>query len=166
MPERAVILLVDDLPEDILLIRKALEKAAVLNPIYALNSGEETILYLKGGGKYSNRDEYPLPDLLLLDLKMPVMSGFEVLRWIRQEPGLSAMRVIVLTGSDHLRDVNQAYQLGANSFMVKPTDFQDFVNLARSVESYWFHHSKTPELSRDPKLAATLDPRAPENYKT
>src|SRR5204863_7172656 len=117
----------DDSEEDILLIRKAFEKALILNPIYAVKSGEEAISYLQGKGAYSNRDEYPLPDLLLLDLKMPGVDGFQVLRWIRQDPGLRLLRVLVFTSSDQLRDVNQAYQLGANSFMVKPADFQNFV---------------------------------------
>src|SRR3954465_12060875 len=117
MPERALILIVDDSDDDITVIRKAFQKAYIPNPIYAVKCGEEAIAYFKGEGRYSNRDEYPLPDLLLLDLKMPGIDGFEVLRWIRQQPTLSATRVIVLTGSDHIRAVNHSCPLGANSFM-------------------------------------------------
>src|SRR4051794_11200760 len=109
MPEQSLILLADDCPEDIFIIREAFERAHVANPIYSVSSGEEAISYLKGEGLYSNRVEYPLPDLLLLDLKMPRVDGFDVLRWIRQHSGLGLMRVVVLTSSDQLQDVNEAY---------------------------------------------------------
>jgi CheY-like chemotaxis protein len=151
MAEQALILIADDSDDDILVIRRAFEKAYVLNPLYAVKSGEEVISYLRGEGRYSNRDEYPLPDLLLLDLKMPGLDGFEVLRWIRQQQTLSAMRVVVLTASDHIRDVNQAYQLGANSFMVKPGDFENYVAVGKTLATYWLRQSKAPEIAREPK---------------
>ena len=148
MSGQAVILLADDSEEDILLIRQAFQKANISNPLHVVHDGEEAISYLSGERKYSNRAEYPLPDLLLLDLKMPGTDGFQVLRWIRQHSGLEALRIIVLTSSDRIRDVNQAYRLGANSFMVKPMDFQDFVELSRALHDYWLHKSKAPETSR------------------
>ena len=151
MPERALILIADDSEDDITVIRRAFKQAFVPNPLYAVKSGEEVVAYLKGQGRYSNRDEYPLPDLLLLDLKMPGMDGFDVLRWIRQQPGLSALRIVVLTGSDHIRDVNQAYQLGANSFMVKPGDFENYVAVGKTLATYWLRQSKAPETSREPR---------------
>src|SRR5207248_11387786 len=104
--------------------------------------------YLKGDGKYGNRDEHPLPDLLLLDLKMPRMDGFQVLQWLRQQPGLSSLRVVVLTSSEDLRDVNTAYQLGANSFLVKPLEFENFVETGKMLKEYWLRISKAPETSR------------------
>src|SRR5205085_6420287 len=97
MPDQALILIAEDREDDVLLIRRSLEKAVVPNPIQIVRNGEETIAYLTGEGKFANRDEYPLPGLLLLDLKMPRTDGFEVLSWIRQQPGLRALRVIVLT---------------------------------------------------------------------
>src|SRR5262249_13890805 len=142
MHERAVILLADDSEDDALLIRRAFQKASIPSPFFTVNSGDEAIAYLKGEFKYSDRDEYPLPDLLLLALKMPGLDGFDVLRWIRHEPGLSELRVIVLTASDHIRDVNEAYRLGANSFMVKPLDFQNYVELGKSIQDYWLAKSK------------------------
>jgi CheY-like chemotaxis protein len=148
MSGQAVILLADDSEEDILLIRRAFQKANISNPLHVVENGEEAISYLSGERKYSNRAEYPLPDLLLLDLKMPGTDGFQVLRWIRQHAGLEALRIVVLTSSEHIRDVNQAYRLGANSFMVKPMDFQDFVELSRVLHDYWLRKSKTPEASR------------------
>jgi CheY-like chemotaxis protein len=147
---QAVILLADDSEEDILLIRQAFQKANISNPFQVVQSGEEAISYLSGERKYSNRAEYPLPDLLLLDLKMPGTDGFQVLRWIRQRAGLEALRIVVLTSSEQIRDVNQAYRLGANSFMVKPMDFQDFVELSRVLHDYWLCKSKAPETSRNP----------------
>src|SRR4051812_10461929 len=121
MADHSVILVVDDSDNDILLVRRALQKARVLNPLITVRSGEEAVQYLAGEGKYSNREEYPLPDLVLLDLKMTGMDGFEVLKWIRDHPTLRGMRVVVLTSSDRVFDVNQAYALGANSFLVKPS---------------------------------------------
>ncbi len=106
------------------------------------------VAYLSGEGKYSNRSEYPLPDLMLLDLKMPRMNGFEVLEWIRRQPGLSSLRVVVLTASDNMRDVNSAYKLGANSFMVKPMDLEDVVHMGKFLTTYWLRLSKAPETSR------------------
>ena len=149
MPERAVILIADDSEEDIILIRKAFEKADVPNPIFAVRNGAEAISYLKGQDRFSNRDEFPLPDLMLLDLKMPGEDCFDVLRWVREQPGLKSLRVVVLTSSDFIREVNEAYQLGANSFMVKPSDFQSFVELGKSISTYWLRQSRTPETSRE-----------------
>jgi CheY-like chemotaxis protein len=149
MPERAFILVADDSEGDIIILRKAFEKAYVPNPLFGVKSGAEAISYLKGEGRYSNRNEFPLPDLMLLDLKMPGEDGFDVLTWIRQQPGLKSMRVVVLSASDHIRDVNKAYQLGANSFLVKPSDFENFVELARSISTNWLRHGRAPETSRD-----------------
>src|SRR6266436_5380421 len=135
--EQAVILLAEDRQDDILLVQRAFAKGEIVNPLFIVRDGEEAIAYLSGIGKYGNRAEYPLPDLLLLDLKMPKVDGFEVLRWVRQQPGFSALRVVVLTASDQIRDVNTAYRLGANSFLVKPMDFDDVVQMSRFVSDYW-----------------------------
>src|SRR4051812_3935888 len=97
MPERLVVLLVEDSEDDILIIRKAFQKAGIPNPMHVVRNGEEAIAYLSGTGKYALRDEYPLPALVLLDLKLPRIDGFEVLRWIRQTSGMTALRVVVLT---------------------------------------------------------------------
>src|SRR5689334_20462336 len=130
--EQAVILVVDDRDDDLVIIKKAFEKARVVNPIITVQGGEEAIQYLKGEGDYSNRDEYPLPSLVLLDLKMPKVDGFEVLEWIRSQPTLQTLRVVVLTSSDHMKDVNRAYALGANSFVTKPVGVDKFLELANA----------------------------------
>ena len=148
MPDQALILLVDDSDDDILLIRQAFAKAGIPTPIQFVRSGEEAVEYLQGVGKYRNRDEFPLPAMVLLDLNMPGMDGFEVLEWIRHQPGLVSLRVIVLTCSVAVRDINRAYGLGANSFLVKPVDFQNTVELARTAAQYWLIMSEGPESSR------------------
>jgi len=148
MIETGVILLAEDDEDDILLVLRAFKEAHIVNPLHVVRDGEEVIAYLKGEGIYANRAEYPLPSLLLLDLKMPRINGFEVLQWIRSEPTLRALRVIVLTNSAELPDVNDAYQLGANSFLVKPTDFGNFITLFKSLHAYWLRIDKRAEITR------------------
>jgi len=156
MPDTEVILLVEDREDDILLIRRAFGKASLTNPLQVVRSGEEAIAYLSGEGKYSNRAEYPLPVVVLLDLKMPGMDGFEVLQWIRQEEGIRGLPVLVLTSSNEMRDVNRAYQLGANSFFVKELDFQQSVEFADLLRRYWIHTTLKPETAR-PERKPTQD---------
>ena len=155
MGDRAVILLVEDSEDDLFLIRKAFERAQVPNPLYCVNSGREALDYLAGEGKFANRAEYPLPDLMLLDLKMPEIDGFDVLRWVKRQASLASLRVVVLTSSDAIRDVNQAYQLGANSFLVKPMDFDRFTETVRMLQRHWLRLSKAPEVSREKKNDVT-----------
>jgi CheY-like chemotaxis protein len=150
MSEQAIILLVEDREDDVILIRKAFDKAHVPNPVFVVNNGEEAVAYLNGEGKFLNRDEFPLPHMVLLDLHMPRMNGFEVIKWIRQQAGFSSLIVIVLTSSDQLRDVHEAYRLGANSFLVKPLDFQNFVELGEIIRNYWINTNLGPEVVRPP----------------
>jgi CheY-like chemotaxis protein len=133
----AVILLAEDRPDDVLLIRRALSAAKVQNPLIVLPDGEETMAYLEGLGKYADRLTFPLPDLILLDLKMPRMDGFDVLRAMRSRPELRQIRVIVLTSSQDIADVNKAYELGASSFLVKSLEFENFAGLMRTLNYFW-----------------------------
>src|SRR5689334_9965802 len=110
MMETGVILVAEDNDDDILLIRRAFKKANLVNPLHIVRDGEEAISYLTGEGRYGNRDEYPLPDLMLLDIKMPRKNGFEVLQWIRNEPRLACLRIVMLTNSEDISDVNHAYR--------------------------------------------------------
>ena len=160
MVECGVILLAEDREDDVLLLQKAFAKANLLNPVHIVRDGVEVVAYLTGEGKYANRAEFPLPDLLLLDLAMPKLNGFEVLTWIRQQPLLRALRVVVLTSSDRIQDVNLAYQLGANSFIVKPMDFEQFVEVSRAVKGYWLWLSKAPEVLRAPMVRQMEDESA------
>ncbi len=148
MPDLGVILLAEDNEVDVLLTRRAFAKAGLLNPLHVVSDGDEAIAYLSGVEKYSNRAEYPLPVLMLLDIKMPRKNGLEVLRWIREQPGLRALRVIMLTTSDLHQDVNLAYQLGANSYLLKPVNFEHFVRISETLKGYWLWMSEAPEISR------------------
>ena len=150
MPEQPLILLVEDREDDIALIQRAFRRAQIQTAIQVVHDGEEAISYLSGDGKYSNRAEYPLPWLVLLDLKMPRVDGFEVLTWIREQPGCKALVVVVLTSSEQIKDVNKAYALGANSFMVKPFDFENTAALVELVHQYWLGWNRFPENVRGP----------------
>src|ERR1051325_4774959 len=125
LPDHVVILLVDDSENDIELIRRAIERAGLTNRLVAINDSEEVMAYFQGLGKYGDRDKYPLAHLVLLDLKMPKVDGFELLTSIRGQPGLTGVPVIVLTSSDLLFDVTRAYELGASSYLVKPLEFEN-----------------------------------------
>lgn len=146
--QEALILLVEDRDDDVLMLRRSFEKAGISNPLQVVRDGEEAIAYLTGSDKFSDRVEFPLPELILLDLKMPKIDGFEVLRWIRSQRSFSGIRVVVLSSSENIRDVNLAYNLGANSFLVKPADFNSFVELSGFISDYWFVLSKSPQVSR------------------
>src|SRR5437762_160452 len=105
MPEEKMILLVEDRQDDVVLIQRAFVQANVQNPIQVVRDGEEAMAYLAGAGEYSDRTKYPMPDLVLLDLKLPKIDGFELLKWIRKQPGLCALRVVVLTSSEDIFDI-------------------------------------------------------------
>jgi CheY-like chemotaxis protein len=136
----AVFLVVEDNQDDVLLLRKAFECNRILNPLQVVTNGADAMSYLEGAGRFRNRAEFPLPKIVLLDLKLPGISGFEVLQWIRQQPGLAALRDI--------RDVNRAYELGANSFLVKPNELDDLCHLAAAIRGYWLWVSKAPDSFR------------------
>jgi CheY-like chemotaxis protein len=165
MPEREVILLAEDEEDYVLLLRKAFIEAGIASPVYTVSTGPELIAYLKGDGKYASRDEYPLPDLLLLDIKLPGYTGLEVLQWIRSQSGLSGLRVLILTSSEDMKDINEAYRLGANSFLLKPYDFSDLVHLARVIQEFWMYMSKCPESFRAPKDEEKLTDQAKADIK-
>jgi CheY-like chemotaxis protein len=148
--QEPLILLAEDRDDDVLMLRRSFQKAGISTPMQVVHDGEEAISYLEGTGKFSDRAEFPLPELILLDLKMPKLDGFEVLRWIRSQRNFSGIRVVVLSSSDSIQDVNLAYTLGANSFLVKPTDFNSFVELSGFISDYWFVLSRSPEISRRP----------------
>ncbi len=147
MTTSGTILLVEDDPDDVLLIRRALRNAKIANPLREVADGDEAIAYLSGANGYGDRDANPLPVLVLLDLKLPRRDGFEVLRWIRAQPGLRRLPVVVLTSSRETADVNRAYDEGANSYLVKPVAFDALLELVRRVDEFWLYLSEKPELS-------------------
>jgi CheY-like chemotaxis protein len=119
-----------------------------MNPLLVVRNGTEAMAYLEGSGRYRNRQEFPLPRIILLDIKMPGINGLEVLKWIREQPSLKGIRVIMLTSSDAVRDVNMAYQLGANSFLIKPNDFEDLVKLTGAINGYWIWTDVGPQVTQ------------------
>src|SRR5258707_7659509 len=127
MPDGPIVLLAEDSEDDVIILRKAMAKALLDFPLFVAKDGEEAIAYLKGTGKFGDRSQFPMPDLLLLDLVMPLINGFEVLEWIREQPLLGSLPVVVLTSSETIHDIKLANQLGAHSFLVKPLDFKDLL---------------------------------------
>lgn len=154
---RPVILLVDDNPHDVVLIRLAFRKVGIIDTIQLVKDGTEAMCYIKGEGRYTDRTQYPPPTLVLLDLKMPGTSGFDVLKWIRAQSSLDSMVVVVMSGSKEDADIKLAYELKANSYLIKPTKFEDLVKMMESLKEYcsWrqkYGHAKTTSHITAPKL--------------
>jgi CheY-like chemotaxis protein len=149
--DQPIVLIAEDNENDIVMLQRAFRQASITAPIQYVSNGEQAIAYLKGEGRFSRRDEFPLPDLLLLDLKMPRKSGFDVLEWLRTQPSLSHLRVVVLTTSEELRDVNRAYALGAASFLTKPVDFVEFKDTIQAMYNYWAAFNRKPKIERPPQ---------------
>ncbi len=140
------ILLVDDSDNDLFLTRAAFKEVGFNTPLQEVRNGEEAIAYLKGDGVYSDRSQYPLPAVMLLDLNMPLKSGFDVLKWVRTQPELKRMAVIILSASMRSQDVDQAFELGANSFLVKPGTISELVKMIRCLRE-WLQYNHFPPLN-------------------
>ncbi|MDP4548097.1 response regulator [Marinobacter sp. MDS2] len=131
------ILMADDDPLDQLLTKEAFEEAKAVNPLYFVENGVALMRYLRREPPYSNEVEYPMPGLILLDLNMPKMDGRECLAEIRQDPSLRFLPVIVMTTSNREEEVLNSYQLGANSYIAKPVDFEKLVAQVKAFNAYW-----------------------------
>ncbi len=131
------VLVADDNPDDIRLLQFAWARAKVSTPLHVLTAGEEVLDYLAGAGAFSDRRRFPLPRLLLLDLKMPRKDGFEVLEWIRSKPGVRRLPVLVLTASLHQQDVERALDLGASAFLIKPVELNRLIDLVKAIDLFW-----------------------------
>jgi CheY-like chemotaxis protein len=141
------ILLVEDDPNDALLLERAFRKAGLPYPLIIVSDGDQAVDFLQGIGKYRDRIKYPMPNLMLLDLKLPRRSGHEVLKWLRSRPGLKRLPVIVLTSSSEQRDVVAAYDEGTNSYLVKPSNAELLGQMVSQLEKYWLTLNERPELS-------------------
>lgn len=146
---RFCILQVEDDKNDVFFLDHAFKAAGIPHPLRVVRDGQEAIEYLSGADKFADRAKYPLPCLIMLDLKLPRKSGFEVLEWIRQQPQLKQLTVIVLTSSAQKDDIDHAYLLGANSFVVKPAHLAERNELARCIKSYWLHFHRMPSVCSD-----------------
>jgi CheY-like chemotaxis protein len=146
LDNRYAILLVEDDHNDVLLIKRAFQKVNIANPIIVVNDGEQAISYLAGREPYVDR---AVPMLVLLDLKLPRKSGHEVLEWLRQQPNIKRLPVVVLTASSESSDVNRAYDLGANSYLVKPVTFDALVEMVKTLNLYWLILNKRADVSNE-----------------
>lgn len=126
---RHTILLVDDNEDDVFIMRTVFRKVGISNPVQILTNGEEAIHYLSGEGEYADRERFPIPGVILLDLNMPRVNGFEVLNWVRQQPGLKRLVIEVLTASSRPGDVERAFDVGANSYFVKPSRMEELIEM-------------------------------------
>jgi CheY-like chemotaxis protein len=146
------ILCIDDSEDDLFLLAHAFDAARVAISLYTVQGGQEAIDYLSGTDAYTDRIRYPLPNLILTDLKMPRKSGMEVLQWLRQESDLPYLPVIVLSSSCQPEDVERAYILGANAFVDKPVTCEKRKDLARLIKEFWADFNKIPPVSWRPRV--------------
>jgi DNA-binding response OmpR family regulator len=147
--DRAILVMEDD-ENDAILLRRALKRLNVQNPVHIVVDGEEGIAYLTGAGQYSDRTAYPFPGFIVTDLKMPRRSGMEVLKWLREHHEFRTMPILVLTSSKEESDIAKAYGFGANSYMVKPADFRDLEKMMRLIHEYW-SMCETPDVPAQPQ---------------
>ena len=141
------VLLVEDDLSDIFLVKRAFKMAHLQNPLQVVTDGQEAINYLKGEAKYTDRTLFPLPKLMVMDIKMPRRTGFEVLQWVKGNGGpLRRIPIVIVSSSDNPSDINHAYELGANAYMVKPVNFKAVEHLFESITQYWGLQCAKPEL--------------------
>jgi CheY-like chemotaxis protein len=143
------ILLVEDSEDNVFLVRHAMQKAGITARLEVATSGEQAIEYLGGINGYSDWNQFPLPSIVLLDLKMPGMDGFDVLKWIRQRPGLKALRVAMLTSSDMPSEIKMAHDLGANIFLTKPVQLERLVQIMKTLNEHWLQQAQSPAVTRE-----------------
>jgi CheY-like chemotaxis protein len=138
------ILQIEDDGNDVFFLEHAFRTAGIAAPLRVARDGQEAIDYLSGTGAFADRARHPWPCLVLLDLKLPRKNGFEVLQWIRGQPGLALLTVIVLTSSARQEEIDRCYSLGANSFIVKPSQLEERLELAKLIQNYWLHFHRLP----------------------
>ena len=137
MDGKLTILIVEDDPNDALILKKALAREGIKHTIQVVPGGQEAINYLQGQGQYSDRSQFPFPSVIFTDLKMPRISGFDVLHWLRTHPECSVIPVIILSASKLDEDIKRAYQMGANAYLVKPTQIRDLQQMVKTAFDFW-----------------------------
>lgn len=146
---KKIILLAEDNPDDVILTQRAFKKSNLLNEIIVVKDGQEALDYLFAKGKYKDRDKNVMPELILLDLKMPKLDGLQVLKQIRENPRTKQLAVVILTTSKEENDIVASYCLGANSFITKPVDFEQFVEAVKQLGLYWLVLNQSTKLTCD-----------------
>ena len=144
MIEQATILVIEDDPNDLFFIKRAFSTLTTSCRMQAVGDGAEAIDYLRGVDDYADRSRFPMPALILMDLKMPRVDGFEFLAWLRREAGLRMIPVVVFSSSNLEEDVRRAYDLGANSFILKLQDNTALPETLRTLAAYWLEVCETP----------------------
>jgi CheY-like chemotaxis protein len=140
-----VILYVEDEETDVVLVEHVFARAGISNPLKTVKDGKEAKDYLAGNEPFKDRTQHPLPALVLLDLNLPYWSGFQVLAWIRQQPRLRRLPVVVFTSSSRPDDIARAYDAGANAYLVKPNGLADLTSLITALRDFWLRHARLPE---------------------
>ncbi|MGC9945057.1 MAG: response regulator [Bryobacteraceae bacterium] len=135
---------VEDDGNDVFFLEHAIRKVGLANPIQVAGDGQQAIDYLNGAGKFADRERFPLPCLVLLDLKLPYVMGLDVLKWIRQQAG-AALPVIVLSASAENADIVAAYRLGANAFLIKPSESAKLEDMVKALKDFWLTHNTLPQ---------------------
>jgi CheY-like chemotaxis protein len=138
------VLYAEDEEDDSFFMKRAFAEAGISHPLKIVDDGQEAIDYLSGTGRYADRNEYPLPCLLLLDLNLPRKSGLEVLKWIRNDTSISTLPVIVLTSSLQDADIHRAYVQGANAYLVKPSAPDELAQIVKTIGDFWLNKNRTP----------------------
>lgn len=145
--DELAILLVEDNSTDVMLIRRALDKGKLTNPVQVVSDGDAAVDYLAGQGAYTDRQQFP-PPILISRPQTSTRSGLEVLQWLRSQETLKRIPVVMLTSSQHDRDVNAAYDTGVNSYLVKPVDFDGLLQMLETVNLYWLVMNERPRFNR------------------
>lgn len=144
--EKYTVLLVEDDANDVLFMQRAFQRANSQISLMIIKDGDAAVEYLMGEGDFHDRDRYPIPALILLDLKLPRRSGMEVLRWVRQQSVLRRIPIVVLTSSRERIDIDDAYDLGVNSYLVKPVNFETLSNMVSAINAYWIQLNEYPSI--------------------
>ena len=143
----APILIVDDEENDVFFMVDVFKRLGIVN-FQVVRDGQQAVDYMRGEGKFSDRKQFPMPALVLLDLKLPFVMGLDVLRRIREQPG--GPIVVILSASNDLRDISTAYGSGANAYLVKPSSVDGLLNMVRSIKDFWLTHNVLPQRRFDP----------------
>ncbi len=154
------ILQIEDDPNDVFLLKHAMKKAGMTNSVQVASDGQEAIDYLSGAGKFADREQFPLPALVLLDLKLPFVMGLDVLKWIREQLNVAPV-VIILTASAEDEDIASAYQLGANAFLTKPSEASKLQEIVNAIKDFWLTHNTLPRQFPEQRAPAHWDKMDP-----
>ena len=138
------ILYAEDDENDVFFMQRAFKQAGIVNPLHIVTNGTLAIDYLSGSGPYANREEHPIPCLVLLDLNMPGKSGLDVLKWIRTQPRISTLPIVVMTSSNQDSDIHRAYLLGANGYLIKPGKPDELLVMVKGIRDYWLTQNRSP----------------------